>query len=295
MTHFPSVNGCCRYRCGGLATTPGRGATACGASTWQALLPTRRCQVRSHIGSRCAPHHLLCSSKSSTPDLQVSRLPAQQLPAAGAAPRMLASWPVLAPAACAAAAAGQQPWQHHKQWPHHCYIPQQHHNQHQHSACGAQAPAPRLMQRSGVQRQSPVGPPPPCAAASSSSPFPGPDGWAGDASGRSSFLSAFWRFLRPHTIRGTILGTSAVVSKVLLTNAAAIDWGLLPRALLGLVALLCGNGYIVGINQIYDVDIDAVNKPFLPVAAGAVVLVVVAAFGEGRTGGGGAASCCALA
>lgn len=82
---------------------------------------------------------------------------------------------------------------------------------------------------------------------------------------------------------------------MLLTNAAAIDWGLLPRALLGLVALLCGNGYIVGINQIYDVDIDAVNKPFLPVAAGAVVLVVVAAFGEGRTGGGGAASCCALA
>jgi 4-hydroxybenzoate polyprenyltransferase len=37
---------------------------------------------------------------------------------------------------------------------------------------------------------------------------------------------------------------------------------------MGLLALLCGNGYIVGINQIYDVDIDAVNKPFLPVAAG---------------------------
>lgn len=64
------------------------------------------------------------------------------------------------------------------------------------------------------------------------------------------------------------MGTSAVVTKVLLTNIDAIDWGLLPRALLGLVALLCGNGYIVGINQIYDVDIDAVNKPFLPVAAG---------------------------
>lgn len=47
-----------------------------------------------------------------------------------------------------------------------------------------------------------------------------------------------------------------------------IDWALLPRALLGVLALLCGNGYIVGINQIYDVDIDAVNKPFLPVAAG---------------------------
>lgn len=41
------------------------------------------------------------------------------------------------------------------------------------------------------------------------------------------------------------------------------------QALLGLLALLCGNGYIVGINQIYDVSIDMVNKPFLPIAAGA--------------------------
>ena len=51
----------------------------------------------------------------------------------------------------------------------------------------------------------------------------------------------------------------------------ALDWGLLPRALLGVLALLCGNGFIVGINQVYDVDIDAVNKPFLPVAAGAAL------------------------
>ncbi|WIA37816.1 hypothetical protein OEZ86_014677 [Tetradesmus obliquus] len=105
-------------------------------------------------------------------------------------------------------------------------------------------------------------------ASANSAAFPGPDGWSGNSSEQSSFFSAFWRFLRPHTIRGTILGTTAVVSKVLLTNSAAIDWALLPRALMGLAALLCGNGYIVGINQIYDVDIDAVNKPFLPVAAG---------------------------
>lgn len=59
-----------------------------------------------------------------------------------------------------------------------------------------------------------------------------------------------------------------LLAQVLLANVDAIDWGLLPRALMGLLALLCGNGYIVGINQIYDVDIDAVNKPFLPVAAG---------------------------
>ena len=48
-----------------------------------------------------------------------------------------------------------------------------------------------------------------------------------------------------------------------------IDWGLLPRALLGVLALVCGNGYIVGINQIYDVSVDTVNKPYLPIAAGA--------------------------
>ena len=35
-----------------------------------------------------------------------------------------------------------------------------------------------------------------------------------------------------------------------------------------LPALLLGNLFIVGINQIYDVGIDKVNKPFLPIAAG---------------------------
>jgi homogentisate solanesyltransferase len=125
----------------------------------------------------------------------------------------------------------------------------------------------------------------------------------------SVFANAVWKFLRPHTIRGTILGTTAVrfrvvprhiachcgslvpgpaystpdsrlerltlaparrqvVTTALMSNPEAIRWSLVPRALLGLCALLCGNGYIVGINQIYDEDIDKVNKPFLPVAAG---------------------------
>lgn len=92
----------------------------------------------------------------------------------------------------------------------------------------------------------------------------------GDSKGNSvgAFVSAFWKFLRPHTIRGTILGSSAVTARALLENPQLIDWTLLPRAVLGVIALLCGNGYIVGINQIYDVDIDKVNKPFLPIAAG---------------------------
>lgn len=82
------------------------------------------------------------------------------------------------------------------------------------------------------------------------------------------FQRAFWKFLRPHTIRGTLLGTTALVARALSDNPSAVDWSLLPRALLGLLALLCGNGYIVGINQIYDEDGDKINKPYLPVAAG---------------------------
>lgn len=115
------------------------------------------------------------------------------------------------------------------------------------------------------------------AAASPSPPTP--------ASTLPAFAAAFWKFLRPHTIRGTILGSVAVTARSLLesgTPLATLDWNtLLPRAALGVLALLAGNGYIVGINQIYDVDIDAVNKPFLPVAAGdltpAAAWVLVAA------------------
>lgn len=39
-------------------------------------------------------------------------------------------------------------------------------------------------------------------------------------------------------------------------NPNLIRWSLLFKAFSGLLALLCGNGYIVGINQIYDIGID---------------------------------------
>ncbi|KAF9596142.1 hypothetical protein IFM89_007195, partial [Coptis chinensis] len=70
------------------------------------------------------------------------------------------------------------------------------------------------------------------------------------------FKDAFWRFLRPHTIWGTALGSVALVSRALIENTDLIKWPLLFKALCGVFALICGNGYIVGINQIYDVGID---------------------------------------
>uniref|UniRef100_A0A452ZQ09 Homogentisate phytyltransferase n=1 Tax=Aegilops tauschii subsp. strangulata TaxID=200361 RepID=A0A452ZQ09_AEGTS len=65
-----------------------------------------------------------------------------------------------------------------------------------------------------------------------------------------------------------LCGCRALVARALLENPQLIDWRLVFKALYGLVALICGNGYIVGINQIYDIGIDKVNKPYLPIAAG---------------------------
>lgn len=70
------------------------------------------------------------------------------------------------------------------------------------------------------------------------------------------FQNACWRFLRPHTIRGTALGSTALVTRALIENTHLIKWSLVLKALSGLLALICGNGYIVGINQIYDIGID---------------------------------------
>eukprot|EP00339_Tiarina_fusa_P022608 CAMPEP_0117008312 /NCGR_PEP_ID=MMETSP0472-20121206/7868_1 /TAXON_ID=693140 ORGANISM="Tiarina fusus, Strain LIS" /NCGR_SAMPLE_ID=MMETSP0472 /ASSEMBLY_ACC=CAM_ASM_000603 /LENGTH=365 /DNA_ID=CAMNT_0004710307 /DNA_START=174 /DNA_END=1268 /DNA_ORIENTATION=+ len=85
-------------------------------------------------------------------------------------------------------------------------------------------------------------------------------------------LRALYKFTRPHTIRGTILASIAGTTRALVDTPGSIanaNWGvMLPRAFIGMIALLLGNAFIVGINQIYDKNIDKLNKPFLPVASG---------------------------
>lgn len=146
--------------------------------------------------------------------------------------------------------------------------------------------------RVGRAQGLPVSPPPPpplptatvpvTASSSSSLPPPSPS----PASGGSSLLGALYKFTRPHTIRGTILGAISGASRAVLESRAPIDWRLLPVAALGVVALLCGNAFIVGINQIYDVNIDVINKPFLPIAAGELSLPVAWAFILGSAASG---------
>jgi homogentisate solanesyltransferase len=88
----------------------------------------------------------------------------------------------------------------------------------------------------------------------------------------SEAADAVYRFSRPHTIRGTLLACFTGVARALIESPVylALLPALMPRAALGVLALLLGNLFIVGINQIYDVKIDVINKPFLPIAAGRI-------------------------
>ena len=82
------------------------------------------------------------------------------------------------------------------------------------------------------------------------------------------YLSQLWKFSRPHTIIGTSLSVFALFTIAIATthpNISLID----ATQLFGTwIACLLGNVYIVGLNQLYDVEIDRVNKPDLPLASG---------------------------
>lgn len=81
-------------------------------------------------------------------------------------------------------------------------------------------------------------------------------------------LRVLWRFSRPHTIYGTLLSVVCLHAVAWLTGGWA---GLLPAGatlLTALVPALLMNVFVVGLNQYFDVAIDRINKPTLPLAAG---------------------------
>ena len=86
---------------------------------------------------------------------------------------------------------------------------------------------------------------------------------------KPSFIESFWKFSRPHTIIGTSLSVFALYFIALATTNTNLSISNLTTALAALLACLCGNVYIVGLNQLTDVEIDRINKPHLPVASGA--------------------------
>lgn len=80
-------------------------------------------------------------------------------------------------------------------------------------------------------------------------------------------IYSFWKFSRPHTIIGTtlsVLGLYLTAQSAFNGNFHLQLWQLLGTW----IACLCGNIYIVGLNQLEDIEIDRINKPHLPLAAG---------------------------
>ncbi len=87
---------------------------------------------------------------------------------------------------------------------------------------------------------------------------------AGPLAAAGHAVAVLWRFSRPHTVIGTALSVAG-----LYVIAGAEGHGGDPLDLLAtLVAALAVNIAIVGVNQLTDVEIDRINKPFLPIAAG---------------------------
>ena len=98
------------------------------------------------------------------------------------------------------------------------------------------------------------------------------------------WLNALWRFSRPHTIIGTslsVLGLAIIALSVVHPGVInlwvhdssiapiTVSWGQWLELSIGAwLTCLCGNVYIVGLNQLQDIQIDRINKPTLPLAAG---------------------------
>jgi homogentisate phytyltransferase/homogentisate geranylgeranyltransferase len=80
-----------------------------------------------------------------------------------------------------------------------------------------------------------------------------------------SLVRAAWAFVRPHTIIGTTLAVAVFYTLAAAASGRQNLGALLTTYLAGLAV----NVYIVGLNQLTDVEIDRINKPYLPLASGA--------------------------
>ncbi len=79
-------------------------------------------------------------------------------------------------------------------------------------------------------------------------------------------VKTLWAFSRPHTVIGTVISIFTLYIIICGNNKSEH----LPLLFMALLIGVCTNIFIVGINQIADVNIDKINKPYLPIAAGAL-------------------------
>ncbi|NEN21984.1 homogentisate phytyltransferase [Cryomorpha ignava] len=81
-------------------------------------------------------------------------------------------------------------------------------------------------------------------------------------------IISLWKFARPHTIIGTITSVSALF---IIATSQYVSW---PRAFwISLISAVTCNVFITGYNQLVDVKLDEINKPYLPLASGEMTIL----------------------
>ncbi|KAF5773594.1 putative homogentisate phytyltransferase [Helianthus annuus] len=82
-----------------------------------------------------------------------------------------------------------------------------------------------------------------------------------------AMLNAIYKYSRVYVLKGTVL---SIISISLLAVQSLSD--LTPSFFLGVLQAVIGgclaNLYVVGFNQLSDIEIDKINKPYLPLASG---------------------------
>lgn len=99
------------------------------------------------------------------------------------------------------------------------------------------------------------------------------------------FIKILWAFSRPHTIVGSFISIvslyTIVMSNLQLQVTPFRLFAHFDVLVLTLISALTCNVFITGLNQIQDVAIDTINKPWLPIPKGtltkknAIIIVVI--------------------
>lgn len=77
-------------------------------------------------------------------------------------------------------------------------------------------------------------------------------------------IRILWKFSRPHTIIGSIISICTLYL-IIYRQHGIFD---IPYFAMALIIGISCNVFIVGINQVADIDIDKINKPDLPIPSG---------------------------
>ena len=82
--------------------------------------------------------------------------------------------------------------------------------------------------------------------------------------------NTWWTYTRPHTMLGTAVSVASVSCMAAGEAVVHAKEAFAIKLVQAMASALLMNVAIVGINQVHDVDVDKINKPYLPLASGAM-------------------------